>query len=74
MPDYYATLVVFSCGAVVFSYESLAVCPDSAPEVLGRGTGHARYPSRTHTLRWQAVTTMITLFDMLENGCGMGYS
>ena len=73
-PDYGATLVVFSCGAVVFSCQSLAACPGSVPGVLDRGTGHARYSSKTHALHWQAVTTTITLFDMWENGCGMGHS
>ena len=33
-PDYGATLVVFSCGAMVFSCQSLAACPGSAPGVL----------------------------------------
>ena len=63
-PDYGATLVVFSCGAVVFSYQSLAACPGSAPGVLDRDTGHAWYSSKTHALHWQTVTTTITLFDM----------
>jgi len=49
-------------------------CPDSAPGVLDRDTGHARYPFKTQALHWQAVTTTIILFDMWENGCGMGYS
>ena len=73
-PDYGATLVVFSCGAVVFSCQSLAACPGLAPGVLDRGTGHARYSSKTHVLHWQAVTTTITLFDMWENGCGIGHN
>jgi len=42
--------------------------------VLDRGTGHAQYPSKRHELHWQAVTTAITLFDMWENGCGMGHN
>ena len=48
--DYDATLVVFSCRAMVFSYESLAACPDSVLEELDRGIGHARYPFKTHAL------------------------
>ena len=57
-----------------FSCQSLAACPGSAPGVLDRGTGNAQYPFKTHALHWQAVTTMITLFDMWENGCSMGHS
>jgi len=42
--------------------------------MLNRDTEHACYPSKTHTLHWQAVTTMISLFDMWENGYGIGYN
>ena len=57
-----------------FSCQSLAACPGSVPGVLDRGTGHARYSSKTHALHWQAVKTTITLFDMWDHGCGMGHS
>ena len=60
------------CEVVVFSYLGLAIHPDSALGVLDRGTGYARYPSKTHALHWQAVTTTIISFNMWENGCGMG--
>ena len=63
-PDYSATLVVFSCGVVVLSCQSLEACPGSAPGVLDRGTGHAQYSFKTHALHWQAVTITIRLFDM----------
>jgi len=49
-------------------------CSGSAPGVLDRGTGHARYHSKIYALHSQAVISTITLFDMWENGCGMGYS
>jgi len=74
-PDYDVTPVTLLCGVVVLNYFGLAVHPDSAPGVLDRGIGHARYPSKTHALHWQAVTTTtITLFNMWENSCGMGHS
>ena len=38
---------VWSC---VLSYLGLTVRPASAPVVLDRENGHARYPSKTHAL------------------------
>ena len=73
-PYYDTTPTILLCGAVVFSYVVLAFHPGSAPGVLNCGTGNARYPSKIYALHWQAVTQMITLFDMWENGCGMGHS
>jgi len=32
------------------SYLDLVVRPDSVPGVLDHGTGHTRYPSKTHAL------------------------
>jgi len=50
--NYGTTPVSILCGAVIFSYLGLAVCLGSAPGVLDRGTGHTRYPSKTHALHW----------------------
>ena len=72
--DYGAIPVILLCGVMVFSYLGLAVHTDSAPGVLGHGTGHARYPFKTHALHWQTVTTTIILFDTWGNGCGMGHN
>ena len=58
-PDYGATPVTLLCGVVVFSYLGLVVRPGSAPGVLDHGTRHAQYPSKTHTLHWQAITITI---------------
>jgi len=64
-------LFVWGCGLQLLEPCGLSC---SAPGVLDRGTGHVRYPSKTHALHWWAVTITITLFDMWENGCVMGYN
>jgi len=64
-------LFVWGCGLQILEPFR---CPCSAPGVLDRGTGHARYPSKTHALHRWAITITITLFDMWENDCGMGHS
>ena len=72
--NYGATPVTLLCGAVVFSYLGLEVHPGSVLEMLDHGARHAWYPSKTYALHWQAVTIMIILIDMWENGCGMEHS
>ena len=49
-PDYDTTPVTLLCGDAIFSYQFLAVRPAAVPGMLDHGTGHARYPFKTHAL------------------------